>query len=104
MAKRPRDESTQPKPVIDPHGNEDGLEDGTRILRIFRRYLMTTGQMLCLNGKELETYRQSLKKLVSEGLLTAESFHGGYSLTEMGFSAMKQLPRESEPAKRRPSK
>jgi predicted transcriptional regulator len=52
---------------------------------------MTTGQMLCLSGNELDSNKQTLDQLVSDGLLIAESFKGGYSLTETGFDAMRNL-------------
>lgn len=66
-------------------------DDQTRVLSIFRRYLMTAGKMLCLSGNELDTNRDCLERLVGEGLLIAETFKGGYSLTPSGFEAMKRL-------------
>ena len=67
-----------------------GLSDGeVRVLKIFRRYLMTPGQMLCLSGPEFETNKNALQELITTGFLVAEEFKGGYSLTDAGFRAMK---------------
>jgi hypothetical protein len=66
------------------------LSDGeVRVLKIFRRYLMTPGQMLCLSGPEFETNKKALQGLISLGFLVAEGFKGGFSLTDAGFQAMK---------------
>ena len=59
------------------------------VLRIFRKYLMTPGNMLCLGRSDLEALRLPLSQLTNEGLLVAERYEGGYSLTEVGFAAMK---------------
>ena len=59
------------------------------VLSVFRRYLMTPGQMLCISGSELEDFSVPLTHLSNKGLLVAESYHGGYSLTKAGFAAMK---------------
>ncbi len=59
------------------------------VLSVFRKYLMTPGNMLCLSGSDLEAYRVPLVKLTNKGLLVAEKSRGGYSLTESGFAAMK---------------
>ncbi len=75
--------------------NMSAVDGQTRVLSIFRRYLMTTGQMLCLSGNELESNKNSLEQLVRDGLLIAETFKGGYSLTESGFDVMRNLSRES---------
>ena len=66
-------------------------EDETRVLKIFRRYLMTVGKMLCFSGQELASHRDSIDKLVSAGLLVPETYKGAYSLTPSGFEAMKSL-------------
>ncbi len=70
-------------------------EGQCQVLQIFRRYLMTAGKMLCLSGNELDAHRGSLNKLVSDGLLIAETFQGGYSLTDEGFDAMRKLALET---------
>ena len=59
------------------------------VLKVFRNFLMTPGKMLCLNGPSLESSKAPLAKLTGKGLLVAEDFRGGYSLTEDGFEAMK---------------
>ncbi len=58
------------------------LDGQTRVLNIFRRYLMGVGQMLCLSGNELDANKQALDDLVHNGLLVAETFKGAYSLTD----------------------
>jgi hypothetical protein len=86
-----RDKRTHRKEVRE-HTDErsDGLSDGeVRVLKIFRRYLMTPGQMLCLSGQEFETNKNALQELITIGFLVAEEFKGGYSLTDAGFRAMK---------------
>lgn len=52
---------------------------------------MTPGKMLCISGSELEEFSAPLAQLNDKGLLVAESYHGGYSLTEAGFAAMKSV-------------
>ena len=59
------------------------------ILSVFRNYLMTPGKMLCFSSSNLEASTVPLAQLTDKGLLVAESFRGGYSLTEAGFAAMK---------------
>jgi predicted transcriptional regulator len=68
------------------------VSDGeANILAVFRKYLMTPGQMLCLSNTDAIAMQSSLDKLVSAGLLSPEDFKGGYSLTKSGFDVMKQL-------------
>ena len=61
------------------------------VLEVFRNYLMTPGKMLCLSGPKLDASEAPLAELTGKGLLVAESFRGGYSLTENGFEAMKDV-------------
>lgn len=60
------------------------------VLAIFRKYLMSPGKMLCISKHEREAFREPLLQMTSNGLLIQESFPGGYSLTELGFAAMKE--------------
>lgn len=60
------------------------------VLAVFRKYLMSPGKMLCLSNHEMEAFHESLVDLTGKGLLIQESFPGGYSLTEIGFAAMKE--------------
>ena len=60
-----------------------------RILRTFRRFQVTPGQMLCFSGPELKQHRTTLQALVNKEMLVKEKFKGGYSLTAAGFAAMK---------------
>ena len=62
-----------------------------KVLLIFRRYLMTPGQMLCLSGNDTHTLQDSLDRMTSNGLLISETREGGYSLTESGFEMMNAL-------------
>ena len=57
-------------------------------LDVFRKYLVSTGEMLCFNGTNLEEHQDSLKQMTALGLLTKENVSGGYSLTKSGFTAM----------------
>jgi hypothetical protein len=58
------------------------------VLSLFRKYLMTPGKMLCISGSDLENFNIPLAQLSDKGLLVAESYRGGYSLTQAGFAAM----------------
>ncbi len=98
MAKRQREAEKRDKALRKREKREQrqlqssqGIEGENRVLKIFRRYLMTTGKMLCLSGPELESNQQSLDKLVADGALVAESFKGGYSLTALGFQRCESL-------------
>ena len=59
------------------------------VLEIFRRFRMSPGQMLCFSRSDVETFHMPLTQLANNGMLVAEKFHGGYSLTPAGFAAMK---------------
>ena len=45
--------------------------------------------MLCFGSSDLEAFNTPLAHLTDKGLLVAEKSLGGYSLTEVGFAAMK---------------
>ena len=59
-----------------------------RVLRTFRRFLVTPGQMLCFSGPNLEQDKATLELMTGKELLVKEKFKGGYSLTRAGFAAM----------------
>jgi len=59
------------------------------VLRVFRNYLMTPGQMFCFGNSELESLHAPLAQLMEKGMLNSEKPKGGYSLTHSGFLAMK---------------
>lgn len=61
-------------------------------LKRFRDYLIEPGEMLCFDGPTLDEHLTSLQQLTAEGLLTKESFKGGYCLTQAGFDAMNDDP------------
>lgn len=61
-----------------------------RVLRTYREYHIRPGQMLCFSGQDLERHRTTLEQMSDKELLVKETFKGGYSLTQAGFSAMKQ--------------
>jgi hypothetical protein len=62
------------------------------VLEIFRRFRMSPGQMLCFSRSDVEAFHMPLAQLANNGLLVAEKFHGGYSLTPAGYAAMKDGP------------
>jgi hypothetical protein len=62
------------------------------VLEVFRRFRMGPGQMLCFSRADVEALHAPLKELANNGLLVAEEFNGGYSLTPAGFNAMKDVP------------
>lgn len=59
------------------------------VLSVFRMYQVSAGRMLCFGGDDLEKFNRPLADLTKRGLLTAERFRGGYSLTDAGYAAMK---------------
>ena len=60
-----------------------------RVLRSFRQFHVTKGQMLCFYGPNLKQFEPALKQLTEKALVVKEQFKGGYSLTQAGFLAMK---------------
>jgi hypothetical protein len=60
-----------------------------RVLRAFRQFLITPGQMLCFYGPNLKKYQPALNQLTEKDMLVKERFSGGYSLTKSGYAAMK---------------
>ena len=60
-----------------------------RVLQTYREYRITPGQMLCFSGQDLERHGKTLELMSDKELLVKESFKGGYSLTQAGFSAMR---------------
>lgn len=60
------------------------------VLRVFREFLMTPGQMLCFYGPRLKAHRTALRQLTEKELVVKEEFQGGYSLTPAGFAAMQE--------------
>lgn len=64
-------------------------ESEQAVLRDFRRFRVTTGQMLCFNGPQLERHREAFRRLTDKGLLIKDRFGGGYSLTPEGLAAVK---------------
>jgi hypothetical protein len=66
------------------------LDDGeTRVLRIFRRFLMAPGQMLCLTAPDVASLMPALNSLMLSGFLMSEEFQGRYSLTQAGYHLMR---------------
>lgn len=62
-----------------------------KVLRIFRDYLMTPGQMLCLGNADIDSMKTALEKMTDDGLLVPDTFKGSYSLTRAGFQAMHRV-------------
>jgi hypothetical protein len=72
------------------NGSSSLLSSGENsVLGVFRKYQMTPGKMLCFANPDLETFNTPLAELTDKGMLVEEKAHGGYSLTETGFAAMK---------------
>lgn len=67
-------------------------ESHQAVLLVFRRFRMTSGQMLCFSRADVGTFHAPLEELAEMELLVAEKFAGGYSLTPKGFAAMQTLP------------
>jgi hypothetical protein len=63
-------------------------ESEQRVLRTFRRFLMTPNRMLCFDGASVEQNRAAFEVLIDKELLVRERFKGGYSLTRAGYAAM----------------
>ena len=78
-----------------PESLADISDEETKVLKLFRKYLMTPGQMLCLSPPDVATMGSALESMVSRGMLVPESFKGGYSLTRVGFDAMHDLSEKS---------
>lgn len=84
---RRRRESDEPSGETSP----DRLSPGElEVLSTFRSYLMAPGSMLCFGQAEREAFEVPLARMTDKGLLVAERFPGGYSLTRSGFAAMKK--------------
>ncbi|MCH2129092.1 MAG: hypothetical protein MK179_08105 [Pirellulaceae bacterium] len=60
------------------------------VLRTYRDYLITPGQMLCFSGQDLKRNQTTLELLTDKNLLVKESFKGGYSLTNAGYSVISE--------------
>ena len=60
-----------------------------RVMRTYRKFMMTPGQMLCFYGPDLKQNETALANLTNRDLLIKERFKGGYSLTNEGYDAMK---------------
>lgn len=59
-----------------------------KLLRVFRKFLIVPGQVLCFYGPNLAKNTAALAKLTEKGLLVREPVSGTYSLTQAGFAAM----------------
>lgn len=57
-------------------------------MKVFRDFLMTPGDMLCLSGREFDDYTKCIETLSEKGYIVAERFRGGFSLTALGYSVM----------------
>lgn len=62
-----------------------------RVLRTFRQFLMTPGQMLCFCGPKFKQEEKTLELMTQKELLVKEKFQGGYSLTLAGFATMNEF-------------
>ena len=60
------------------------------VLRTYRDYLITPGQTLCFSGQDLKRNQTTLELLTDKNLLVKETFKGGYSLTNAGYSVISE--------------
>jgi hypothetical protein len=69
-------------------------------LAVFKSFMVSTGEMLCFQGPQLEKHGATLRQMAEKNLVVKESFAGGYSLTPAGFKAMTapQPARDHSPA------
>lgn len=51
---------------------------------------MIPGQMLCFSGPNFKRDKATLARMTDKDLLVEEGFKGAYSLTQSGFTAMKE--------------
>lgn len=65
--------------------------DEVEVLETFAKYLMPAEQMLCLSNSDIPATKRALEQLIGRGLLTANSFKGGFSLTVEGVLTMQKL-------------
>ena len=65
------------------------------VFAIFRQYLATPGNMVCLDSAMVRKHKVALKSLVERHFLLQERFEGGYSLTQAGFAAMPACDKEA---------
>lgn len=65
--------------------------DEVEVLETFAKYLMPAEQMLCLSNSDIPATKRALEQLIGRGLLTANTFKGGFSLTIEGVSTMQKL-------------
>lgn len=69
-----------------------GLSTGEeKVLKIFRQYLMTPGQMLCLSNVGIDSMQLILSSMTESGLIVPDDFKGAYSLTRTGYEAMNRI-------------
>lgn len=66
------------------------------VLDVFRKFLMSRGEMLCFNGTNLKKHKPALGQLTRKGMLVEESFTGGYSLTRDGYQAMQSCRAQTD--------
>lgn len=60
------------------------------VLKVFRNYQITPGQLLCFSGTNLRKHQAGLKRLAERKMLVKERFKGAYSLTQTGYAAMSE--------------
>lgn len=64
--------------------------DESAVMDVFRTFLVGPGEMVCFAGPLAEKHAASLQRLTDRDFLTKESFDAGYSLTAVGYHAMRQ--------------
>lgn len=60
------------------------------VLKIFRKFYMRPGKMLCFSGVDLASKKPALDSLVDKQLLIREKVAGAFSLTSTGYVQMRR--------------
>jgi hypothetical protein len=62
-------------------------------LGVFGDFHIAAGEMFCFTGPALEKHQASLDQLVVKDMLVKEQFTSGYSMTPLGYRAMRSVRR-----------
>ena len=79
----------QPSKLIEDEKGSTLSSADVSVLRVFATYLMTPGKMLCFNIQEQILYEQPLTHLTRLRMISPEQMKGAYSLTQLGYTAMR---------------
>ena len=87
---RKKQQTEQDRHTMPDESSQDLSPEEVAVLDVFRKFRMSPGQMLCFSTADIVTYREPLAQLANTGFLVAEKFQGGYSLTNVGFAAIRE--------------